>query len=47
MEALHFGEENDHPHKPLTLVVHRDIRKVSKLLPLEMVHIPTKVPFEH
>jgi hypothetical protein len=28
MEALHFGEGNDHPHRPLTPTVHTDIREV-------------------
>jgi len=27
MEALHFGEGNDHPHKPPTLAVHTDARE--------------------
>ena len=29
MEALHFGEGNGHPHRPLTLAVHTDTREVT------------------
>jgi hypothetical protein len=30
MEALHFGKENGHPHRPLTPVVHIDTREVTE-----------------
>lgn len=38
MEALHSGEGNSHPHRPPTSTVHADIREVTELSPLEMVH---------
>ena len=47
MEALHFGEGNDHPHRPPTPVVHADIREVTERSPSEVVHISTIVSFEH
>ena len=47
MEALHFGEGNGHPHRPLTPVVHTDPRKIVELLPSEVVHILATVPFEY
>ena len=47
MEALHFGEGNDHPHRPSTPVVHIDTREVTKQYPLEVFHISTTVSFEH
>ena len=47
MEALHFGEGNDHPHIPPTPTVHIDTREVTERLPLEVVHISTTVSFEH
>jgi hypothetical protein len=47
MEALHFGKGNDHPHRPSTPVVHTDTREVAKRSPLEVVHIPAIVSFEH
>ena len=47
MEALHFGEENDYPHRPPTPTVHADTRQVTKRLPSEVVHISTTVSFEH
>jgi hypothetical protein len=30
MEALHFGEGNDHPHRPPTPIVHTDTREVAE-----------------
>ena len=33
MEALHFGEGNDHPHRPPTLVVHANTREVTERSP--------------
>ena len=47
MEALHFGEGDNHPHRPPTPIVHTDTREVAELLPLEVVHIPTTISFEH
>ena len=47
MEALHFGEGNDHPHKPPTPVVHADTREIIEQSPSEVVHIYTTVSFEH
>lgn len=47
MEALHYREGNDHPHRPLTHAVHIDTRAVAERSPLEMVHIPTTIPSEH
>ena len=29
MESLHFGEGNDHPHRPSTPAVHTDTRKLQ------------------
>ena len=47
MEALHFGEGNDHPHKPSAPTIHTDIREVIERSPSEVVHISTIVSFEH
>ena len=47
MEALHFGEGNNHPHRPLAPVVHTDIREVAELSPTEVVHLSAIVSFEH
>ena len=47
MEALHFGEGNDHPHRPLTPVVHIDTREVTERSTSEVVHVYTTVSFEH
>ena len=47
MEALHFGEGNDHPHKPPTPAVHTDTREIIDQYSLEVVHISTTVSFEH
>jgi hypothetical protein len=47
MEALHFGEGNDHPHRPPTPAVHTDTREVAERSPLEVVHISATVSFEH
>jgi hypothetical protein len=47
MEALHFGKGNGHPHRPLTLVVHIDIKEFVERSPSEVVHIPAIVSFEH
>ena len=47
MESLHSREGNGHPHRPLTLAVHIDIREVAEWLPSEMVHLLTTVPSEH
>ena len=46
MEALHFGEGNDHPHTPLTPAIHIDTREVTEQSPSELVHISTIVSFE-
>ena len=43
MEALHFGEGNEHPHRPPTLAVHADIREVTEWSPSEVVHISIAV----
>jgi hypothetical protein len=47
VEALHFGEGNDHPRKPLTPAVHTDIKEVVERSPSEVVHITATVSFEH
>ena len=47
MEALHFGEGNDHPQIPLTPIVHIDTREVTEWSPSEVVHISTTVSFEY
>jgi hypothetical protein len=47
MEALHFGKGNGHPHRPPTPAVHTYIREVVERSPLEVVHIPETVSFEH
>ena len=47
MEALHFGEGNGHPQRSLTPTVHIDTREVLEQFPSEVVHIPTKISFEH
>ena len=47
MEALHFGEGNNHPHRPPTPAVHADTREVTERSPLEVVHISTAVSFEY
>ena len=47
MEALHFGEGNDHRHRPQTPIVHTDTREVTERSPLEVVHISKTVSFEH
>ena len=47
MEALHFGEENDHPYSPLTPTVYTDTREVTEGLPSEVVHISIRVSFEY
>jgi len=47
MEALHSGEGNDHPHRPLTPVVHIDPREIVESSPSEVVHILATVPFEY
>ena len=47
MEELHFGEGNDHPHRPPTPVVHADTREVTELSPSEVVHISTTVSFQN
>ena len=47
MEALRFGEGNDHPYRPPTPVVHTDTWEVTERLPSEVVHISTTVSFEH
>ena len=47
MEALHFGEGNDHPHIPLTPTVHIDTREVVERSPLEVVHISATFSFKH
>jgi hypothetical protein len=30
MEALHFGEGNNYPHRPLTPIVHTNTREVAE-----------------
>ena len=47
MEALHFGEGNGHPHRPLTPIFHIDAREVVERSPSEVVHISATVSFEH
>ena len=47
MEALHFGEGNDHPHRPPNPAVHIYIREVIERSPSEVVHISTTISFEH
>ena len=47
METLHYEEENDHQHRPLTLVVHTNTREVAELSPSEVVHIYATLSFEH
>ena len=47
MEALHFGEGNNHPQRPPTPSVHTDIREVTERSPSEAVHISATVSFEH
>ena len=47
MEALHFCEGDNHPHRPLTRAVHTDTREVAERLPLEVVHISATISFEH
>ena len=43
MEALNFGEGNDHPHRPSTPAVHIDIREVTERSPSEVVTCPNFV----
>ena len=47
MEALHFGEGNNHPHRPPIPTVHTDAREVAERLLLEVVHISATISFEH
>jgi hypothetical protein len=47
MEALNFGKGNGHPHRPPTPVVNTDTREIAERSPLEEVHIPATVSFEH
>ena len=47
MEAVHFGEGNNHPYRSLAPAVHINTREVAEWLPSEVVHIPTVVSFEH
>ena len=47
MEALHFGEGDNHPHKTLTPAVHIDTREVVERSPSKVVHISAKISFEH
>ena len=47
MEALHFGEGDNHPHRPPTLAVNTDTREVAERSPSEVVHISKKISFEH
>jgi hypothetical protein len=47
MEALHFGNGNNHTHRPPTPTVHTDIREVAERSPSKVVHILATVSFEH
>ena len=47
MEALHFEEGNNHPHRPPAPAVHTDTREVAERSPSEVVHISATVTFEH
>jgi len=47
LEALHYGEGNDHPHRPPTSTVHIDTKEVIEQSPSEIVHLFAIVPFEH
>ena len=47
MEALHFGEADNHPHKPSIPAVHTDTREVAERSPSEVVHISATISFEH
>ena len=47
MEALNFGEGNNHPYRPSTPEVHTDTREVAERSPSEVVHISATVSFEH
>ena len=47
MEALHFGEGNDYPHRPPPPAVHTDTMEVIERSPSKVVHIYTTVSFEH
>ena len=47
MEALNFGEGNDHPHRPPTPTACTDTREVTEQLPSKVVHISTTASFEH
>ena len=47
MEALHFGERNGHPYKPLTPEVHTDTREVAEQSPSEVVHISATISYKH
>ena len=47
MEALHFGEGKNHPHRPLIHTVNTATREVEKRSPSEVVHIFATISFEH
>ena len=47
MEELHFGEGNDHPHRPLTPAIHTETREVAERSPSEVVHTSPTLSFEH
>ena len=47
MEALHFGEGNSHPHRPLTPTVYTNIREVAERSPSEVVQKSITDSFEH
>ena len=47
MEALHFGEGDNHPHRPPTPTIHIETREVAERLPLEFFHISATISFEH
>ena len=47
MEALHFAEGNDHPHRPSTPAVHTYTREVIEQFPSGVIHISTTVSFEY
>jgi len=47
MEALHYGEGDDHPYQSPISSVYTDIREVPKQSPSEVVYISTTTPLEY